>query len=121
MIIDYNTSCTTTSISILLNSNMSLVLMQSRSFWDSICNSIIIDCSCCFDLISGRLENQIVRGPNDIVLLLFSVLKFILNDMFGHPTFVLSSYYDYDKTLLKLGTLISECIQVSPHVLPISA
>ena len=62
-----------------------------------------------------------MRGPNDIVLLLFSVLKFILNDMFGHPTFVLSSYYDYDKTLLKLGTLISECIQVSPHVLPISA
>ena len=96
---------------------MSLVLMQLKNFWDLICNSNIIDCSYCFDLISGRFENQIVQAPNVIVLLLFNVLKFTLNDMFGHPTFVLNSYYDYDKTLLKLGTLISESIQVSPHVL----
>ncbi|OLP78312.1 hypothetical protein AK812_SmicGene41517 [Symbiodinium microadriaticum] len=52
---------------------------------------------------------ELEHDQNDIVLLPFSVPKFILNDMFGHLTFVLNSYYDYDKTLLQLGTLISEC------------
>ena len=51
-----------------------------------------------------------MQAQNDIVLLPFSVPKFILNDMYGHPTFVLNSYYDCDKALLQLGTLVSECI-----------